>query len=102
MIAMMASGRNARAKRFGARRCAVRAMPLAASHGTSMHRLASETRCLKAALAQNSRMEIIPAIDLRGGHVVRLRQGDFAQETVYADDPIAVARAWVEQGAQRL
>ena len=47
-------------------------------------------------------MEIIPAIDVRSGRVVRLRQGDFAQETVYGDDPVAVARAWVEQGAARL
>ena len=47
-------------------------------------------------------MEIIPAIDVRGGRVVRLRQGDFAQETVYGDDPVAVARAWAEQGAARL
>ena len=36
--------------------------------------------------------EILPAIDLRGGRVVRLRQGDFARETVYSDDPVAVAR----------
>jgi phosphoribosylformimino-5-aminoimidazole carboxamide ribotide isomerase len=42
---------------------------------------------------------IIPAIDLRGGRCVRLRQGDFAQETVFSDDPAAMARHWVEQGA---
>jgi len=35
---------------------------------------------------------VIPAIDLRGGRVVRLRQGDFARETAYADDPVAVAK----------
>ncbi len=47
-------------------------------------------------------MEIIPAIDLKDGKCVRLYQGDFAQSTVYDDDPVAVARRWVEQGAGRL
>lgn len=47
-------------------------------------------------------MQIYPAIDIRGGQCVRLRQGDFAQETVFGDDPVAVARRWVEQGADRL
>jgi phosphoribosylformimino-5-aminoimidazole carboxamide ribotide isomerase len=43
--------------------------------------------------------EVLPAIDLRGGRVVRLRQGDFAQETAYDDDPLAVARSFVAAGA---
>ncbi len=47
-------------------------------------------------------MQIYPAIDIRGGKCVRLRQGDFAQETVFGDDPVAIARRWVEQGADRL
>jgi phosphoribosylformimino-5-aminoimidazole carboxamide ribotide isomerase len=47
-------------------------------------------------------VQIYPAIDIRGGKCVRLRQGDFAQETVFGDDPVAVARRWVEQGADRL
>ncbi len=47
-------------------------------------------------------MEIWPAIDLRGGKCVRLRQGDYAQETVYDDDPAAVARRWVAQGARQM
>jgi phosphoribosylformimino-5-aminoimidazole carboxamide ribotide isomerase len=42
---------------------------------------------------------ILPAIDLRGGQCVRLRQGDYAQETVFGADPAAEARRWVEQGA---
>src|SRR5512146_463723 len=42
---------------------------------------------------------VIPAIDLRGGRVVRLRQGDFARETAYDDDPLRVARRWIEVGA---
>jgi phosphoribosylformimino-5-aminoimidazole carboxamide ribotide isomerase len=42
---------------------------------------------------------ILPAIDLRGGRCVRLRQGDYAKETVFGDDPAAMARRWVEQGA---
>lgn len=44
-------------------------------------------------------MLILPAIDLRGGQCVRLRQGDYSQETVFGDDPAAMARRWVEQGA---
>jgi phosphoribosylformimino-5-aminoimidazole carboxamide ribotide isomerase len=47
-------------------------------------------------------MLIYPAIDIRGGRCVRLRQGDYAQETVFSDDPVAVARQWVGQGADRL
>lgn len=47
-------------------------------------------------------MEVIPAIDLRGGRVVRLAQGDYARESVYGDDPAAVALGFVEQGATRL
>ena len=46
--------------------------------------------------------EVIPAIDVRGGRCVRLLQGDYARETVYADDPAAVARDWEAQGAPRL
>jgi phosphoribosylformimino-5-aminoimidazole carboxamide ribotide isomerase len=42
---------------------------------------------------------ILPAIDLRGGRCVRLRQGDYGQETVFGDDPAALARRWVDQGA---
>jgi phosphoribosylformimino-5-aminoimidazole carboxamide ribotide isomerase len=44
-------------------------------------------------------VQIYPAIDLRGGQCVRLRQGDYAQETVFGDDPAAMARRWVEGGA---
>lgn len=47
-------------------------------------------------------MQVYPAIDIRGGRCVRLRQGDYARETVFGDDPVAVARRWVEQGADRL
>jgi phosphoribosylformimino-5-aminoimidazole carboxamide ribotide isomerase len=47
-------------------------------------------------------MEIIPAIDLRGGRCVRLYQGDYSRETVYGDDPAAMARRWSEAGASRL
>jgi phosphoribosylformimino-5-aminoimidazole carboxamide ribotide isomerase len=43
--------------------------------------------------------ELYPAIDLRGGHVVRLRQGDYADETVYGDDPAAVASAFADAGS---
>jgi len=47
-------------------------------------------------------MLILPAIDLRGGKCVRLKQGDYAQETVFGDDPAAVAKRWVSEGAQTL
>jgi phosphoribosylformimino-5-aminoimidazole carboxamide ribotide isomerase len=42
---------------------------------------------------------LYPAIDVRGGRVVRLRQGDYAQETVFGDDPVAVAASFCVQGA---
>ncbi len=44
-------------------------------------------------------MIVYPAIDMRGGRCVRLRQGDFAAETVFADDPADAARRWVDEGA---
>jgi phosphoribosylformimino-5-aminoimidazole carboxamide ribotide isomerase len=47
-------------------------------------------------------MQIWPAIDLRGGKCVRLRQGDYRQETVFGDDPAAMARRWVDAGAAQL
>lgn len=47
-------------------------------------------------------MIIFPAIDLRNGRCVRLRQGDPQAETVFGEDPAAIARHWVEQGAQWL
>ncbi len=47
-------------------------------------------------------MEIIPAIDLRDGRVVRLIQGDPSRETRYAHDPAAVAQDWEQRGAPRL
>jgi phosphoribosylformimino-5-aminoimidazole carboxamide ribotide isomerase len=43
--------------------------------------------------------ELYPAIDLRGGKVVRLQQGDYGIETQYGDDPVAVATSFVEAGA---
>jgi phosphoribosylformimino-5-aminoimidazole carboxamide ribotide isomerase len=45
---------------------------------------------------------LYPAIDIRGGHAVRLRQGDYERETVYDDDPLDAAKRWVEQGARAL
>jgi len=47
-------------------------------------------------------MRVWPAIDLRGGKCVRLKQGDYSRETVYGDDPAAMARQWVGQGARCL
>jgi phosphoribosylformimino-5-aminoimidazole carboxamide ribotide isomerase len=45
---------------------------------------------------------LLPAVDIRDGRAVRLRQGDFAQETVYADDPLDAARSFVAAGARFL
>ncbi|HUN94103.1 MAG TPA: 1-(5-phosphoribosyl)-5-[(5-phosphoribosylamino)methylideneamino]imidazole-4-carboxamide isomerase [Burkholderiaceae bacterium] len=47
-------------------------------------------------------MLLIPAIDLKDGHCVRLRQGDMNDATVFSDDPVAMARHWVGLGARRL
>jgi len=47
-------------------------------------------------------MEIIPAIDLKGGKCVRLYQGDYNQETVFSQDPVDVAKHWQSLGARRI
>jgi phosphoribosylformimino-5-aminoimidazole carboxamide ribotide isomerase len=47
-------------------------------------------------------MLIIPAIDLKDGHCVRLKQGVMENATVFSDDPGATARHWLDQGARRL
>lgn len=47
-------------------------------------------------------MIVIPAIDLKEGRCVRLVQGDFQRETVYADDPVKMALTWKSEGAERL
>lgn len=47
-------------------------------------------------------MLIIPAIDLKGGKCVRLYQGKEDKETVYSEDPLAIARMWVKREAQRI
>ena len=45
---------------------------------------------------------MIPAVDIRGGRCVRLRQGDYDRETVFDDDPVAVAVRWAALGARRI
>ena len=47
-------------------------------------------------------MIVIPAVDIRGGKVVRLKQGELQEEKVYGSDPVEVARRWEAEGAQRL
>jgi len=47
-------------------------------------------------------MVIIPAIDIKDGRCVRLKQGDMTEETVFSEDPVGVARHWLAQGARRL
>ena len=47
-------------------------------------------------------MLLIPAIDLKDGHCVRLKQGDMEQSTTFGEDPAEMARSWVNKGARRL
>ena len=47
-------------------------------------------------------MEVIPAVDIKGGKCVRLYQGDYLKETVFSENPVDVALGWVAQGARRL
>lgn len=47
-------------------------------------------------------MLLIPAIDIKDGHCVRLKQGDMSQATTFSQDPAAMARHWLEKGARRL
>ena len=47
-------------------------------------------------------MLLIPAIDLKDGHCVRLRQGDMSESTIFSDNPAAMARRWLDAGARRL
>ncbi len=47
-------------------------------------------------------MEVIPAIDIRGGKCVRLEQGDYDRETVFGDDPVKMAVRWSALGARRI
>ena len=47
-------------------------------------------------------MQIIPAVDLKGGKCVRLSQGEVEREIIYDSDPVNTALHWVEQGATRL
>ena len=47
-------------------------------------------------------MLLIPAIDLKDGHCVRLKQGDMTDATVFSEDPVAMARHWLAAGAHRL
>ncbi|MGC2518763.1 MAG: 1-(5-phosphoribosyl)-5-[(5-phosphoribosylamino)methylideneamino]imidazole-4-carboxamide isomerase [Burkholderiales bacterium] len=47
-------------------------------------------------------MLIIPAIDVKDGHCVRLRQGDMNDSTVFSEDPVGVAKHWQSEGARRL
>jgi phosphoribosylformimino-5-aminoimidazole carboxamide ribotide isomerase len=47
-------------------------------------------------------MEVIPAVDIKGGKCVRLYQGDYLRETIFSEDPVDVAMGWRAQGARRL
>src|SRR5262249_57581703 len=85
-------------RRRGRARVATCSMP-------ALSRFSSFDRLTSFGSASNSRTAIVlllPAIDLRGGRCVRLRQGDYDQETVFGDDPPAVARRWAAAGATYL
>ena len=58
--------------------------------------------CASVRVDSRSRVILYPAIDIAGGRAVRLVQGDFDAETVYADSPLEAARAWVDAGATHL
>src|SRR5215831_13181807 len=62
----------------------------------------SESTVVLAAIISSmfKRFTVIPAIDLKNGEVVRLRQGDMARSTTYSSDPAIVARNFEEQGAE--
>jgi phosphoribosylformimino-5-aminoimidazole carboxamide ribotide isomerase len=47
-------------------------------------------------------MQLIPAIDLKDGHCVRLKQGDMDQSTTFGEDPVVIAQSWLAKGARRL
>lgn len=47
-------------------------------------------------------MKIIPAIDIQNGKCVRLKQGDFSKETIFHENPLVMAKKWVDEGAKRL
>ena len=47
-------------------------------------------------------MIVIPAVDIKGGRAVRLKQGKMSEETVYSDDPVQTARTWYSKGAERI
>ena len=53
-------------------------------------------------LFQHIFMQLIPAIDLKDGHCVRLKQGDMGQSTIFSDDPATMAQSWFDKGARRL
>src|SRR6185503_6167876 len=60
-------------------------------------------RELRPALPEGrARVVVIPAIDVRGGKVVRLTRGELAEETVYGGDPAETAKRWEGEGAERL
>src|SRR4029077_13518843 len=56
----------------------------------------------RTGLAHPATMIVIPAVDLRDGRCVRLREGRSDRETVFSDDPIAIALRWTSLGAARL
>ena len=67
-----------------------------------MDRFELTPNIVAAKLEEDNLLLLIPAIDLKEGKCVRLRQGRMDDDTVFSDDPVAVAEQWVEAGAKRL
>ena len=78
------------------------ALRRAVPSGEVRARRAQAARELRAQLRASARMILLPAVDIRDGRAVRLRQGHFDDETVYADTPLEAARSFVEAGARFL
>src|SRR6185295_18659724 len=67
---------------------------------SAIRKRAQPTGCSCCGTSPAPVVELYPAIDLRGGQAVRLLKGDYAAETVYSDDPVAVARSFETAGAR--
>src|SRR5690242_14275976 len=71
--------------------------------GTAAPRILTPTVVTVATPKSHNRaMQIIPAIDIKDGNCVRLKQGEMQSATVFSEDPAAMAQHWLEQGAKRL
>lgn len=68
----------------------------------SVHCAGSDFKKIHKGAPEDGYLEVIPAIDIRRRKCVRLFQGDFSKETVFSEDPVAIASFWASQGASRI